>query len=223
MQVGSISGASPYMNTVDGSIRAKERISEQVQEDSRIKESQKQQEQDANVAVNVQSAQGDNLKVTQEGMQSVQAGGTIRENSEDGVVARKDDISVTTNTDAAKILKEQIEKAREKAEEDRDSRADEAKEPANTQSQVNLIGKTKEQIEQLYQRGDISRYEYDRKMEESEDKLAKGEQAADEQGELVKEVTSGQEKIMENKALFDAVENGNQDVMAAAVNLGKIE
>lgn len=232
MQVGSISGNSPYVNTQDGSIRVRERIEEQikeankpsVQENAEQQKNTVQQEEEKNVALNIQSAQGDNLKVTQDGMQSQQAGGTIKENSEDGVVAKKDDVRVTTNTDAARILREQIEKAKEESIEDRitgkESSNDEAYKP---QAQVNLAGKTREQVEQLYRKGEISRYEYDKKLEESKEEGAVEDKAAAKQTELVETVAGQKEQMIENKALFDAAENGNQDVMTAAINLGKIE
>lgn len=225
MQVGSISGGSPYVNVQDGSVKVKEKIAQQIEESSRAKEQEKASaEKDPNVAVSTQSAQGDDLKVTKDGMESSKAGGTVQENSVDGVVAKKEDIRVTTNTDAAKILKEQIEKNKEQAKEERISGQKDNKEAAyKPQAEVDLTGKTKEQVEQLYLKGEISRYEYDKKMEENKEENVQNSQAADKQSELVKEVAGKKEEIMENKALFEASENGNQDIMAAAMNLGKIE
>lgn len=60
------------------------------------------------LAVSYLSEQGDNLSVTKEGMQSQLAGGTIQTEGEDGTVARRDDIQITTENKVSERLKDML-------------------------------------------------------------------------------------------------------------------
>ena len=230
MQVGSVTGGqSPIysgsysVKTEDGAVRAKSEAAPKVDEKNQNGQEEKERV-DENVAVAAMSSQGDDLKVTRDGMQSQAAGGTVQEQNEDGVVARKDEVRVTTNADAAKILREQVEAAKEKANEDRlTGNEDEDEDEAAYSQDVSLIGKTKQQVEQLYRNGDISRYEYDQNMQQREEKQAANQVDAEEEGNVIEQAAGSEEAKIQNKAIFTAYENGNEDVMNAALNLAKTE
>ncbi len=87
----------------------------------------------------------------------------------------------------------------------------------------NLNGMTEQQVEQLYRDGRISRAEYERNMEAREANAEATGQAQRENAELVKETLAGEAVAAASEALVTAVNNGNQDVMEAALGIERPE
>ena len=87
----------------------------------------------------------------------------------------------------------------------------------------NLNGMTEQQVEQLYRDGRISRAEYERNMEAREANAEAAGEAQRENSELVQETLAGEAVAAASEALVTAVNNGNQDVMEAALGIEKPE
>ena len=83
----------------------------------------------------------------------------------------------------------------------------------------NLTGLTKDQVEQLYREGRITRSEYQRNMETREAASEAAGQRQQENAELVQETLAGEAVAAASEALVTAVDNGNQEVMEAALGL----
>jgi hypothetical protein len=201
------------------------------------------------IAVQETSKQGDELKVTERGLSSSEAGGRVEEKSEDGVVARREDVKIESNEEAMEAMKAQIKEARdnqakhmedtvntaneqadrmnEKREvmiEQAQAESDERSQAASDNKMVdNLIGKSKSEVERLYREGRVSRIDYEKNMAEREERLELTNQKLKEDGELVKEVAADEMKIAQNAAVVEAVQSGNQDVLQAAIDATRIE
>lgn len=83
----------------------------------------------------------------------------------------------------------------------------------------NLTGLSKDQVEQLYRDGRISRYEYQQNMEAREASAARAEKAGEETAQLTKETLADEAVVEASEALVTAVGNGNGAVMEAALGI----
>lgn len=83
----------------------------------------------------------------------------------------------------------------------------------------NLTGLSKDQVEQLYRDGRISRYEYQQNMEAREASAARAENAGEETAQLTKETLADEAVVEASEALVTAVDNGNGAVMEAALGI----
>ena len=83
----------------------------------------------------------------------------------------------------------------------------------------NLTGLSKDQVEQLYRDGRISRYEYQQNMEAREASAAQAAKAGEETAQLTKETLADEAVIEASEALVTAVGNGNGAVMEAALGI----
>ena len=201
------------------------------------------------IAVQETSKQGDELKVTERGLSSSEAGGRVEEKSEDGVVAKREDVTIESNTEAMEVMKAQIKEARdnqakhmedtvntaneqaERMSKKREVMIEQAQDESDNRSQPaaddkmvdNLIGKSKSEVERLYREGRVSRLDYEKNMAEREERLELTNQKLKEDSELVKEVSADEMKIAQNAAVVEAAQNGNQDVLQAAIDATRIE
>lgn len=198
------------------------------------------------VVVSEVSKQGDQLDVSEMGIDSAMAGGTVATKSDDGVVAKRDEITVKTNAEALDKLKEQINEAREsqakhmadtintfnkqaemtagRAEvliEQFENQAADRMETAKNQV-GSLMGMSESEVNRLYREGKVSRQDYEQNMNRREELKADNNEAAREDSELVKQVVSNDAAMTQNKALVESVENGKQDIMQAAIDMTKL-
>ena len=212
-------------------------------------------------AISAVSEQGDRLNVTAEGADSARVGGTVLENSEDGIVARQNQISIEANEDAMESMRAQIqetrdnqaramEQMRETAEanaeraaernalrdadnEDASARKEllieEAEQNGNSVVETakehvdNLTGLTENQVEQLYRDGRISRYEYQQNMEAREASAEQARESGDTNARITQETLAQEAVVAASEALVTAVDNGNTDVVQAALGIEQPE
>lgn len=180
------------------------------------------------------SKQGDELAVSRIGRASYEADGKVIEKNNDGVVAERDkkiikedeldnkpkDVSGQTESRVAEMIDEEAEKAAEKkAEAKKDKKAEEVKE-RNAQNDdgrnvvqtgTSLVGKSKEEVEQMYRDGEISFNQYESDMEKR-DSMKPAADSSD--GKMIQAMEEKDAMEAENKALISAAENGRAEEMA---------
>lgn len=88
-------------------IKAPEKASVEIKKSEPVKVDIKEQEIAA-AASYAKTAQGDDVTVTDTGMKSLQAGGTIQASEDNGIVAKKDTIEISYSTEAGDKLREQL-------------------------------------------------------------------------------------------------------------------
>ncbi len=212
-------------------------------------------------AISAVSEQGDRLNVTAEGADSARVGGTVLNNSEDGLVAEQNQVRIEANEDAMESMRAQIQETRdnqakameqmcetaeanaERAQE-RNALRDADNEDASSRRELiieeaakngnsvvetakehvdNLTGLTEEQVEQLYRDGRISRYEYQQNMESREATEEQAQANGEANAALTQETLANEAVVAASEALVTAVDNGNADVMQAALGIEQPE
>lgn len=180
------------------------------------------------------SKQGDELAVSKIGKASVEADGKVIEKSQDGVVAERDkkvfreedldkgpkDVSGQTESRVAEMIEEEADKAAlKKTEEKKEKKAeteDKMSDKENADSKVragqqNLVGKSREEVEQMYRDGEISFNQYESNMEKREDVKPS---ADTKDGKMIQAMQEKDNLEAENKALITAAENNRAQEMA---------
>lgn len=93
-------------------IKAPERITVEIEKPQQIRvEPKVAQTQD--VASYASTSQGDDLAITQAGMQSAKLGGAVQASEENGAVAKKETIEISNTTEAGIKLREQLQEIRD--------------------------------------------------------------------------------------------------------------
>lgn len=140
----------------------------------------------------------------------------MRETAESNAerAAERNELRDADNEDAAARKDLIIEEATREG----NSVVETAKEQVN-----NLTGMTRQQVEQLYKDGRISRYEYQQNMEAREEQAENAAAAGQQNAALVQETLAGEAVAAASEALVAAVDNGNTAVMEAALGINEPE
>lgn len=185
-----------------------------------IVEDKKDSVEDKDLAIKSQSSQGDDLKVSKEGMQNSAAMATVKSKDEDGTVAQKDPISIEADSKAAEMIKEQIKETKE----NQKKAMEQLKETDEKQKEnvSNLSAMTKQQVEELYKEGKISRYDYEKNMAQREEKAEQFDNSSNTNKQITEAVSTAPAKEMQDKALIDSVDSKTDDFVSAAVEFSQV-